>query len=173
MLFRKAGDGGKKGCKTACIAVMRYLAVRHENPELAVPFDALIGAFTSVEKGVLPEIFNPKSRPSKRSRSELRAYQRLWAAAALDVLMKVLHKNESYATKVVARHVAKWAYMAGNAVSATTVRHWRNKIYAKPEKKRRLKEIVSDLRKRPDVSSRLQDILINGPPSQPGVKKPT
>src|SRR5215208_2680470 len=42
--FRDEGDGGLEGCKIACRAVARFLAVRHRNPELAAPLLALHGA---------------------------------------------------------------------------------------------------------------------------------
>jgi hypothetical protein len=34
-LLKNEGDGGLEGAKTACLAVKDFIAVRHENPELA------------------------------------------------------------------------------------------------------------------------------------------
>src|SRR5687768_15509045 len=50
--FREEGDGGLEGCKIACRAVARFIAVRHQNPELAAPLLALHAALQDVERGV-------------------------------------------------------------------------------------------------------------------------
>jgi hypothetical protein len=36
-VFTFGGDGGREGCKMACQAVIRFLGVRHEEPEIAAP----------------------------------------------------------------------------------------------------------------------------------------
>jgi hypothetical protein len=49
-------------------AVARFIAVRHENPELAAPFLALHAALEDVERGVQPELFSHDPTLRKRSR---------------------------------------------------------------------------------------------------------
>ena len=56
--FQEEGDGGIEGAKLACRAVVRFVAVRHENPELAAPFLAIYKAFEDLEREIEPELFS-------------------------------------------------------------------------------------------------------------------
>jgi len=42
--FKNKGDGGREGVRLACQAAARFIGVRHENPELAVPFLAILSS---------------------------------------------------------------------------------------------------------------------------------
>src|SRR3954464_3071726 len=85
--FRGEGDGGLEGAKLACHAVGHFIAVRHENPELAAPFSALHAALLDIERGVEPELFSRDPSLKRRSRSSQRRHLRVLATAAVDVLM--------------------------------------------------------------------------------------
>lgn len=64
-IFQNEGDGGLEGAKAACRAAARFVAVRHENPELAGPFLALYKALEDLENGIKPEL-SPGAHPRKR-----------------------------------------------------------------------------------------------------------
>jgi hypothetical protein len=84
--FQAEGDGGLEGAKLACRAVARFIAVRHENPELAAPFLAIMQSFTDLERGLEPPLFSTKPRPRERERSSQRKHLQMLAAVALEVL---------------------------------------------------------------------------------------
>lgn len=122
-LFRDEGDGGFEGAKTACRAVARFVAVRHENPELAAPFLAIFKAFEDLERGVQPELFS-NAPPSERSRSSLRKHLQLIASVAMDILM-MLGDPAPLAASHVARATASWSQLRAQQVTAETVTNWR------------------------------------------------
>src|SRR5262245_61084119 len=76
--FSREGDGGLAGCQRACHAVVRFLGVRWENPELAAPFLALHAAFSDLMGGKSPELFSKNVDLRKRSQSSARGEIRFW-----------------------------------------------------------------------------------------------
>jgi hypothetical protein len=98
--FREEGDGGLEGCKIACRAVARFVAVRHHNPELAAPLIALRAALQDVERGVTPELFSTDPVLRKRSRSSQRKHLQMLASVALEVLMLLGDAQEQAAAEV-------------------------------------------------------------------------
>jgi hypothetical protein len=68
-LFQNEGDGGLEGSRTACRAMVDFIGVRHENPELAAPFIAIAEAFSDLEAGVPPPLFSTSIALRHRSRS--------------------------------------------------------------------------------------------------------
>jgi hypothetical protein len=133
--FRDEGDGGIEGAKIACKAVARFIAVRHQNPELAAPFLALRAALEDVERGVQPELFSHDPSLKKRSRSSQRKHLQMLASVALDVLMH-LRDSQDQAAARVARAVLDWPGFAPGHVTPTTIRHWRDQILAQSRNER-------------------------------------
>jgi hypothetical protein len=127
--FVNEGDGGLEGCKIACQAVARFVAVRHQNPELAAPLLALRAGLQDVERGVTPELFSTEPTLRKRSRSSQRKHLQMLASVALDVLMLLGDAQELAAAKV-ARAAGKWPGFEPSAVTPVTVKNWRNQILA-------------------------------------------
>lgn len=128
-MFKNEGDGGLEGAKAACRAAARFLAVRHENPELAGPFLALFKALEDLERGIEPELFSQGTPPKERSRSSQRKHAQLFAAALTEVLIGVGHTLDD-AARLVATAVDRWPQFAGQAVTATTIRNWRDRCRA-------------------------------------------
>jgi hypothetical protein len=126
-VFLKEGDGGIEGCKIACQAVARLIAVRHQNPELAAPFLALRVALQDVERGVRPDLFSTDPALRKRSRSSQRKHLQMLASVALDVLMFLGDTHERAAARV-ARGVSEWPGFEPAAVTPVTIKNWRNQM---------------------------------------------
>lgn len=134
-LFRNEGDGGLEGAKTACLAIKDYIAVRHENPELAAPFISIAQAFEDLERGITPEIFSTDVRPKKRPRSSEHRRLQIFAAALLDVSMVVENsapasRNRDQVASWIADSVRRWPGMT--RVDAVTVINWRDQMHKKP-----------------------------------------
>ena len=127
--FKNEGDGGHGGAKLACAAVIRFLGVRYENPELAAPFLALREAITDLQEGVHPELLSRSKDERKRSRSRQRKHAQMFASACMEALMQ-LGDDQEAAARRVARYSAKWPSFKGAEVDHTTVRNWRDKIRA-------------------------------------------
>ena len=98
--FREEGDGGLEGCKIACRAVARFIAVRHRNPELAAPLLTLHSALEDVERGVTPELFSTNPAVRRRSRSSQRKHLQMLASLALDVLMHLRNSQDQAAAEL-------------------------------------------------------------------------
>jgi hypothetical protein len=134
-LYRNEGDGGLDGARTACLAVKDFIAVRHENPELAAPFLAIAQALQDLEQGVAPDLFSTSVTPRQRSRSSEHRRLQVLAASLLDILMHLDKLTDSPAghdhhAGTVAKHVRKWPGMSG--VEAVTIINWRNLIQRRP-----------------------------------------
>ena len=137
----------------ACQAVARFIAVRWENPELAIPLLATYGAFADPKRGVKAELFST-DEPIPRSRSSLRDHVRMWAAVCLEVLME-LGEPLAVARELVARHVSSWAGMEGSAVTGVTVENWRNTWRAKGTTERQqFEQIRNHFLRTPDLSEK-------------------
>ncbi len=165
--FSKAKDGGVEGAKFACQAVARYIAVRHENPELAVPFFALYYAVGDLQKGIVPELFSIKKIDLERSRSSRKKHIRTSAAVWLEVLIE-LGEPRQRAAELVARHVNKWSGLGRQKITSTTVINWRNRERALEALERWPFEAFRDgVLDEPDPRKFVEDLLKEGPPSNP------
>jgi hypothetical protein len=170
-LFKEKGDGGISGCRTACQAITRFIAVRHENPELATTFIRMHDGFGSLLRGVIPELFRLEQETSERSRGDLRKYQQLWAAVCMEFYMR---QGESLvdAAKRVARAVAKWAYFKGDRVTYTTIRSWRDQVKSPSDPRcANFLKIIEDVEKRSDAKSYILSVLRNGSPAEPAAPR--
>lgn len=170
-LFKEKGDGGISGCHTACHAVIRFLAVRHENPELAAAFIRMHDGFGSLLGGVIPELFRLERETSERSRSDLRKYQQLWAAVCMEFYMRQ-GESQVDAAKRVARAVGKWAYFKGDRVTETTIQSWRDQV-KRPTDRRRANflKIIEHVERRKDSKSYILNVLRKGPSAEPAAPR--
>jgi hypothetical protein len=164
-VFKTKGDAGREGVRIACHAVARFVAVRNENPELAVPFLALRQALLDWERGVDTELLSKE--PKERSRSGQAGHLKAIASACLEVLV---HRKMplTEAAGYVARHVQAWPGIGNRAITATTVENWRTEQRAAaPSAKTPFQIMVQDLLSRKDPQAEVERLLREGPPGIP------
>jgi hypothetical protein len=126
--FKNKGDGGREGVRLACEAVALFIAVRHENPELAAPLLAMRQALIDFDHGVQTELLT--TRPLERSRSRQKAHLKRMASACLEVLLG-LGEKLPVAKSRVARAVSKWPNIGEQHITATTIKNWREAEHRK------------------------------------------
>jgi hypothetical protein len=85
--FTEKRDAGHEEVRIACQAVARFIAVRHENPELAAPFLAMRQALTDLDNGKETEILSSNPNDMKRSRSGQKGHLKAVASACLELLV--------------------------------------------------------------------------------------
>jgi hypothetical protein len=162
--FKEKGDGGREGVRLACQAVARFIAVRHEDPQLAAPLLAMRQALIDHDRGIESELF---AKPTKRSRSGLKAHLKCCASVCLEVLVERGEPLGIAAAKV-ARHVAKWPSIGEQKISATTVQNWRE---AERRHSGAEREDFDNLRKhilsQADPVAVVKRFLDDGPPDAP------
>jgi hypothetical protein len=164
--FKEKGDGGREGVRLACEAAARLIAVRHENPELAIPFLTIAQALIDFDRGVETELF--AAQPMKRSRSGQKAHLKRMASACLEVLVKKGVPLE-VAARQVATGVAKWPNIGEQKIAAITIENWRE-----AERRRspgaarihfdKLCDYILDLE---DPVKEVERLLRDGPPDAP------
>lgn len=166
-LFEEEEDAGRKGIVTACHAVARFIAVTHQNPELAAPLLALRGAILDLERGVANPIINPNVKNRNRPRSALKKHASTVAAVCLEVLVALGDPVEEAASKI-ARYVREWRVMGDQPITADTIKNWRNTFRATPTHERRPFELMrTDLLTREDARQEIERLLRDGPPGTP------
>ena len=167
LLFEEKEDAGRQGIITACHAVIRFIAVTHQNPELAAPLIALREAVRDLERGVANPIINPNAENSRRSRSALKKHASVIAAVCLEVLVELGDPVEESASRV-ARHVGGWRVLGGQPVTANTIKNWRNGFRSLPTIEREPFDLMrSDLLTCGNASKEIERLLHDGPPGTP------
>jgi hypothetical protein len=165
--FMERGDGGREGAALGCHAVVRFIAVRHENPEFAVPFLALHGALKDLEQGIRASLFGGEEEPKSRSRSRQKKHIKMWAAVLLEVLVKVGDPLPQAAQRV-ARKVGQWPGIGSQSITEKTIRNWRDHHRALPKAGRRQFELLREhLLNAPDRTQQIARLLDHGPPDTP------
>ena len=155
--FLKEGDGGLEGCKIACQAVARLLAVRHQNPELAAPFLALRAALEDIEGGVRPDLFSTDPALRKRSRSSQRKHMQMLASVALDLLMFLGDAQEQAARKV-AGAARVWPGFEPSAVTPVTIKIWCNQVLGSaPPERAHFDQLRANLLGQPDPRGEVEN----------------
>jgi hypothetical protein len=164
--FKVKGDNGREGARLACQAAARFIAVRHENPELAAPFLAIAGALIDFERGVGTELF--AVQPLKRSRSGQKAHLKRVASACLEVLVKTGVPLEVAALKV-AIGVASWRNIGEQKVDATTIENWREAERRRPPGAARshFDNLCGYIFGREDPVKEVERVLLEGRPDAP------
>jgi hypothetical protein len=163
--FKNEGDSGREGVRLACHAVARFIAVRHENPELAVPLLALHQALVDRDRGVQTELL--ATEPMQRSRSNLKAHLKRMASACLEILVKKAVPLE-VAAKQVARGVAKWPNIGEQQITAKTIRNWREMERSRSGPLRNhFDKLCSHILSLDDPKAEIERLLRDGPPDAP------
>jgi hypothetical protein len=164
--FKNEGDSGREGARLACHAAARFIAVRHENPELSAPFLAIHQALADFDQGVQAELL--ATEPMKRSRSRQKAHLKRMASACLEVLVKK-GVPLKVAGRQVATRVAKWPNIGEQKISATTIENWREAERRRSPGAARshfdqLCEYILSLK---DPVKEAERLLLEGPPDAP------
>lgn len=126
-VFDEKEDCGREGIVIACHAVVRFIAVNHENPLLVAPLLAMRAALLDLQNGIANPIIDPSSGDGRRSRSSLKKHAISLAAVCLEALVELGDPVEEAASRV-ARHAGEWRGMGDQPVTANTVKNWRNQF---------------------------------------------
>jgi hypothetical protein len=110
-LLQSQEDFGRSGVRHALYACYSFLHLRGLSGQGLKPLIDLIAALDSVDRGALPEVFDPKLRPGqiperKWSRSAASRETKLHAAACMDALMKGGTSKDEAAARVARFGVA-------------------------------------------------------------------
>ncbi len=161
--FRDEGDGGIEGAKLACQAVARFIAVRHENPELAAPFLAIRAAFQDLERGVGPDLFSTNTSLRKRSRSSERKHLQMLASVAMDIFM-MLGDSQDQAASKVAQYAQHWPGFDPRSVTPVSIRNWRDSLVRlDPPHRVQFDKLREFILSQPSPQSEVERLL-SGPP---------
>jgi hypothetical protein len=174
-LLQSQEDFGRSGVRHALHACYSFLHVRGLSGQALKPLIDLVAALESVDRGVLPEVFDPELRPGdaprrKWSRSAAARETKLYAAACMDALMKRGSSKDEAAARV-ARFAAGWRRVSQGEIKASTVTNWRDELLqsASNAAERRLFEGYSRmLSQRPAF---LEEVLRGGPVMTGGVRR--
>ena len=165
-IFQEKGDAGREGIIIACHAVARFIAVRHENPELAAPFLALRAAMLDLQKGRGNPILMTEASDTPRPRSQLKKHMIVTAAACLEALVELNDPLEIAASRV-ARQAGKWPGI-GTKITANTIKNWRDSQRSSAVDERKSFELISkDLLTRLNPREAVEKLLQDGPPGIP------
>jgi len=166
-VFEEKDDAGREGIRIACHAVVRFIAVTHQEPFLVAPFMALRMALLDLDKGNANPILDPKVEPGRQSRSSIKKHISLIAATCLEALVAEGDPLKEAASRV-ARHVLSWRGIGGQPVTFKTVMNWREHYRSLPEGERRHFDLITkDLSQQPDRRAQVEKLLRDGPPGIP------
>ena len=170
--FKNKGDGGREGVRLACQAAARFIAVRHENPELAVPFLAIYQALLDFDRGVQTELLS--TEPLQRSRSGQKAHLKRMASACLEVLVKKGEGLEVAAGRV-ARAVANWPNIGEQEITSTTIENWREaeRCRRPGAARRHFDQLCKHILSLNNPKAEIERLLRDGPPDAPKSQKYT
>lgn len=177
-LLHNQEDYGRSGVVHALHTCHSFLHVRGLSGQGLKPLIDVMKALESVDKGILPELFDPKikrGRLSERkwSRSPAARETKSLAAACMHALIEQeIPKNEAAAR--VARYAVRWPRVSIGAITANTVTNWRDEFLQAPSKsaERRCFEGLSRIfSEGPKSKSYLEDALRIGPVLTGGVRK--
>lgn len=165
--FHSKGDAGREGVRIACQSVVRFLAVSHENPELAAPFLAMRAALIDLEQGIRSELLVEDAADIRRSRSAFKKHFQTLASACLEVLVQNGEGLEQ-AASMVARYVDKWPGKGNQLISGTTIRNWRDQQRAGSAGERKsFENIYKHMLTCPNPRKEVEKLLRGGPPGVP------
>ena len=177
-LAQSQEDFGRAGVIQAVHSCYSFLHVRGLSGQALKPLADIMSALKSLERGVLPELFDPRVKPEqlpdrKWSRSPAARETKLLAAACMDASMKHgMAKN--LASKRVADYAVRWPRISKGRITAHTVTHWRDEFLQSPsnDADRRHFEGLSRIFSEGSRSkSYLDDALRRGPVLTGGVRK--
>ena len=173
-LLQSQEDFGRWGVRHALHVCYSFLHVRGLSGQALKPLSDLVAALESVDRGVLPEVFDPELRPGrapkrKWSRSAASRETKLYAAACMDALMKRGSSKDEAAARVV-RFAAGWPRVSQGEIKASTVANWRDELLQSPSSaaERCRFEGYCLLSQRPAF---LEEVLRGGPVMTGGVRR--
>ena len=168
-----ASDFGHKSAYEAVHVVLLFLQRRGLAGQAMGPLIKVHRALEDVKKGVLPELFDPAATKnggpdgiSKWSRSSGAAEIKIYAAAAMEALMKQGMKKLEAASRV-ARAAQTWPAFSAGIIKATTIANWRDELMQSPKtdiKRQRFEHLATTLISGPRAKAFLKEILHKGPP---------
>ncbi len=131
-LLQSEDDFGRAGVCHAIHACHSFLHVRGLSGQALKPLIDLVAAFENIDKGVLPELFDPSIKRSelserKWSRSYAASEIKIHAAACMEALMKT-GKRKNEAATYVARRTDYWPRVSHGLINANTVTNWRDEL---------------------------------------------
>jgi hypothetical protein len=137
-LLQSQEDFGRSGIGHAVHACYSFLHVRGLSGQALKPLIDLIRALKSVDKRILPELFDPKVKPAqiparKWSRSPAALETKVLAAACMDALMNN-DVSKSTAARRVADHASQWPRVSEGMIAANTVTNWRDELLQAPKR---------------------------------------
>ena len=177
-LLQHEEDFGRSSIRYAVYACYSFLHVRGLSGQALKPLADLMAAFESADKGILPELFDPKIKPGqmperKWSRSHAARETKLHAAACMDALMKSnVGKDEAAAH--VARHTANWPRISQGLIKANTVANWRDELLQQgsdDRDRRRFERLSAMFSQGAKAKEHLAETLRGGPVLTGGVRK--
>jgi hypothetical protein len=177
-LLQSEDDFGRAGVVHALRTCHSFLLVRGLSGQALKPLIDLINALESVDKGVLPELFDPKIKrgqlPAKTwSRSPAAQETKLLAAACMDALVKG-NLSKTAAAARVADFAVKWPRVSKGIITGRTVTNWRDELLQAPSKsaaRRHFEGLSRMFSERPNSKSYLKEALRIGPVMTGGVRK--
>jgi hypothetical protein len=177
-LLHNEEDYGRSGVLHALHACHSFLHVRGLSGQALKPLIAGVEAFEIVDKGILPELFDPKIKRGqlserKWSRSPAAREMKSLAAACMDALMKRNMPKDEAAARV-ARCAIRWPRVSIGAITANTVTNWRDEFLQAPSKsaeRRGFEGLSRIFSEGPNSKSYLEDALRIGPVLTGGVRK--
>jgi len=131
-LLQSEEDFGRSGVRHAIHACHSFLHVRGLSGQALKPLIDLMAAFESVDKGILPELFDAKIKGGKLperkwSRSCAAVEIKIHAAACMDALMKN-DVGKDIAAARVARCSDRWPRVSRGLIKPSTVTNWRDEL---------------------------------------------
>lgn len=172
-------DYGRAGLRCALRACHDYLHIRGLSGQGLKALADALAALDTVDKGTLPEIFDPNMRPGvlpqrKWSRSAAAQETRIYVAACLDALMKSGMSQDDAAAKVAARS-QNWPRISSGIINSSTVVNWRDGFMQQQsvDPDRRKFEGISRIFSDGQRGARdLNEVLRHGPPMTGGIHSP-
>ena len=169
-LLHSEEDFERSGVLHAIRACHGFLRVRGLSGQGLKPLMDLIAAFESVQKGTLPELFDPKMAAGeeterKWSRSPAAGETKIHAAACMEVLMNNGQEKQNAAARV-ARSATTWPRISCGMIEAITVINWRDELKQQgsdnPDRQK-FEALSKMFSKGPKAKAHLKEVLRIGP----------
>ena len=168
-------DFGRQAVREALDIVLEFLRLRGLSGQAMKPLTDLLHAFDDVRRGVLPEMFDPKSADRygaegsrKWSKSSKAEETDLYLAACADALVRLKGLEPEFAFANVARDAQKWPRVSSGIITEGRVRdlYFRYRQSAKSDKGTRsvYASVVENLSLGPRAAGFLDEVLRDGPP---------